>query len=131
MIWPFHVSQRWLCVGYIYIPLNVACYLVYNEVTDEQIITIFYLVLQVHCSPSLKEYLHNPVMPHLARSIERKESILCAHGGVCACVGVVVVCEYIQHLCQCIQNGAYKSTCKCISNHTSAIEQFWQLLIVW
>ena len=93
MIWPFHVSQCWLCVGYIYIPLNVACYLVYNEVTDEQIITIFHLVLQVHCSPSLKEQVHNPVMPLLARTRERKESILCSYGGVCAYTCVMFVCE--------------------------------------
>ena len=57
-------------------------------VTDEQIITIFHLVLQVYCSPSLKEHLHNPVMPLLARTIQRKESILRAHGGVCAQGGV-------------------------------------------
>ena len=53
------------------------------QVTDEQIITIFHLGLQVYCSPSLKEYLHSPVMPLLARKIERRASILRAHGGVC------------------------------------------------
>ena len=38
------------------------------------------------------------------------------HVGVWICI----------HLCQCIQNGRYKSTSTktCISNHTSAVEQF-------
>ena len=58
------------------------------QVTDEQIKTILHLVLQVYCSLSLKENLHNPVMPVLARNKERKESILHAHGSVCACVCV-------------------------------------------
>ena len=52
------------------------------QVTDEQITIIFHLALQVYCSPSLKEYLRNPVMPLLACNIERRESILRAHGGV-------------------------------------------------
>ena len=56
------------------------------QVTDEEIIIIFHLVLQVYCSPSLKEHLHNPVMTLLACTIERKEPILCAHGDVCMCV---------------------------------------------
>ena len=49
----------------------------------------YYLVLQVYCSPSLKELLHNPVMTVLACNIERKEAIL--HGHSCVCV--VVVCD--------------------------------------
>ena len=53
-----------------------------TQVTDEQII-IFHLVLQVYCSPSLKEHLHNPVMTVLACNIQRKESILCAQCCVC------------------------------------------------
>ena len=69
------------------------------QVTDEQIITIFHLVLQVYCSPSLKEHLHNSVMPLPARSIERTVSILCAHGGVCACVGVWWLCVNIHFVC--------------------------------
>ena len=66
------------------------------QVTDEQLIVIIYLVLQVYCSPSLKEQVHNHVMPLLARNIERTVSILCAHGGVCVhvcmCVCVRVMC---------------------------------------
>ena len=54
------------------------------------------LLLQVYCSPSLKEHLHNPVMTVLACDIERKESILHAHSVVCACV-CGVVC--INHIC--------------------------------
>ena len=42
----------------------------------------FHLVLQVYCSSSLKELLHNPVMTLLARIKQRKESILHAHGSV-------------------------------------------------
>ena len=53
---------------------------------------------RVYCSPSLKEYLRNPVMPLLARHKQRKESILCAYGGVCMCV---VVCEYMR-VCLCV-----------------------------
>ena len=94
------------------------------QVADEQIITIFHLALQVYCSPSLKEYLHNPVMPLLACNIERKESILCAHGGVCGHMGVwwlYVHTHQCVNLCQCHQNSGNKSTsvCTCISNHTS------------
>ena len=74
------------------------------QVTDEQIIVIIHLVLQVYCSPSLKEHLHNPVMPLLTRNKERKETILRAHGGMCACVCVVVVCEYIR-VCLCVACG--------------------------
>ena len=62
------------------------------QVTDEQIIVVIHLALQVYCSPSLKEQVHNPVMPLLARNKERKETILRAHGGVCACVGVWWLC---------------------------------------
>ena len=67
-------------------------------------------------------------MPLLACTIQRKESILCAHRGVCmyVCVacGCVDMCIHI-HLCQCIQNGGYKSTSisTCSNNHTSTIEQ--------
>ena len=70
-----------------------------TQVTDEQIITILYLVLQVNCSPSLKEYLHNPVMTHLACNIQRTVSILCAHGVVCACVCVVLCVWMYMHIC--------------------------------
>ena len=91
-----------LCVGYVLWPSHSPeCCVVFSEctvntvhglsqVTDEQIITIFHLVLQVHCSPSLKEHLHNPVMTFHACSIERTDSILCAHGGVCGVVCVNV-----------------------------------------
>ena len=85
----------WICfLKFIRIPLN-ACCVVHNvlgttQVTDEQIITIFHLVLQVYCSPSLKELLHNPVMTLLACKKERTGSILHAHGVVCACVCVVL-----------------------------------------
>ena len=57
--------------------------------------SIFHLALQVYGSPSLEEYLHNPVMSLLARNIERRDFILHAHGRVCGHMGVVVVvCEY-------------------------------------
>ena len=59
------------------------------QVTDEEIIVISHLVLQVYCSPSLKQHLHNPVMPLLACTKQRKESILCAC--VCVCVDM---CTY-------------------------------------
>ena len=92
-----YISSSYLLVMFsnIRIPLNVVVLSVnivhgITQVTDEQIITIFHLVLQVYCSPSLKEHLHNPVMTLLARSIERKESILHVHGVVCACVCVVL-----------------------------------------
>ena len=94
----------------LHIPLIAVWYLMYNDYCtwhttsdDEQI--IFHLVLQVYCSPSLKEHLHNPVMSLMARTIQRKESILCAHGGVCS-VGVcaVAVCEYM-HVCLCVACG--------------------------
>ena len=113
-----------------------------TQVTDEQIITILHLVLQVNCSPSLKEYLHSPVMTHLACNIQRTVSILCAHGVVCACVCVVLcawmymyICVLYVHvcvvvctcalvcafMCECLPNGGYKSTniLTCTSNHTS------------
>ena len=76
------------------------------QVTDEQTITIFHLVLQVYCSPSLKEYLHNPVMPVLARNIERTASILCAYGGVCGRVGVWWLCVNIHFVC--ISTSAFR-----------------------
>ena len=91
----------------LHIPLDVVWYLVYNEychgtpqVTDEQIIVILHLVLQVYCSPSLKEQIHNPVMPLLARNKERKETILRAHGGMCACVCVCGGC--VMWVCCCV-----------------------------
>ena len=62
------------------------------QVTDEQIKVIFHLVLQIYCSSSLKEQVHNPVMPLLACIRERKESILHAHGGVCMHVCVWWLC---------------------------------------
>ena len=98
------------------IPLN-ACCVVHNvlgttQVRDEQITTIFHLVLQVYCSPSLKEHLHNTVMTLLACDIERKESILHAHGGgvggggggggVCVCVCVYVCVCVCVCLCVCV-----------------------------
>ena len=76
------------------IPLTVVWYLVYFEYcTDEQIITISHLVLQVYCSPSLKKQVHNPIMPLMARNKERKETILRAVVCVWWC-GCVVVCTY-------------------------------------
>ena len=53
------------------------------------------LGLQVNCSLSLKEFLHNPVMTVLARTIQRKESVLCGYGGVYVCV---VLCVNV-HVC--------------------------------
>ena len=110
------------------ISLNVVWYLVYNEhtahcttqMTEKQIITLFHLVLQVYCSSSLKEDLHNPVMTVPACSMQRTVSILCAH--VCVCVVWVVlyvrectfmfVC-YMYMVCGC----AYMciSVCHCVS----------------
>ena len=97
---------------------------------DEQI-TVFHLILQVYRSPSLKEQVYNPVMPLAARTIERKDSILRAHGGVCVCVcgGCVNICMYVCalyvgvwlcvhiHLCQCIQNNGQ------VQGHVSVITQ--------
>ena len=126
----------------VHIPLTVVWYLVYNDcawypTSDAEQITIFHLVLQVYCSPSLKEHLHNPVMPLLTRHIERAVSILCAHGSVCgACVlhvccmcvacGCVVVCAYTFIVF--ISTSVFKmvdttSTCTSItiSNHTSIV----------
>ena len=48
------------------------------------------LGLQVYCSLSKKELLHNPVMTVLACNIERTGSILRAHGVTCACVCVAL-----------------------------------------
>ena len=69
-------------------------YLLYNELlyvtlqlTEEH---NFYLPLQVYCSPTLKELLHNTVMTVLACNKERTDSILRAHGVMCACVCVVL-----------------------------------------
>ena len=78
--------------------MNTACGTL--QVTDEQIKVIFHLVLQIYCSPSLKEQVHNPVMPLLARKEERTVSILCACSGVCACVCVCdgCICIYM-HVC--------------------------------
>ena len=123
-----------------------------TQVTDEQIITIFHLVLQVYCSPSLKEHLHSPVMTLLACNMERTGSILRAHGVVCGCVcnvvsinvnaylcvacacvcGCVYMCISVCiHLCQCLLNGGYKSTSilTCISNHTSTKQHSYSLAI--
>ena len=76
------------------------------QVTDEQIIVIIHLVLQVYCSPSLKEQVHNPVMPLLTRNIERTVSILRAHGvGVCVCVVLCVACAWVcgcVYICICV-----------------------------
>ena len=116
----------------LHISLNVVWYLLYSEcctwcTTSERWTNnkIFHLVLQVYCSPSLKEHLHNPFTSLLACIIERRASILRAHG-VCVHVCVwwlcVNVCMYVcelhvgvclcvhTHLCKCIQNGGYKST---------------------
>ena len=71
------------------------------QVTDEQIIVIIHLALKIYCSPSLKEHLHNLVMPLLACTKERKESILNAHGGVCARVGVWWLCVVCVHVWVC------------------------------
>ena len=48
------------------------------------------LGLQVYCSLSLKELLHNTVMTVHTCNIERTGSILCAHGVMCACVCVAL-----------------------------------------
>ena len=48
------------------------------------------LGLQVYCSLSLKEHLHNPVMTVLACNMERTGTILRAHGVMCACVCVAL-----------------------------------------
>ena len=108
-----YITMQWLVLDMfsdLHIPLNVVWYLVYNEyyhgtpqVTVEQIITIIHLGLQVYCSPSLKEHLHNPVMSLLTRSMQRKESILHAHGGVCALHVCVVVCDVCcMWVCGCV-----------------------------
>ena len=49
--------------------------------------------------------------------------VVCEYMRVCVLHVGVWICVHI-HLCQCIQNGGYKSTSTktCISNHTSAIE---------
>ena len=47
---------------------------------------IFHLVQQVYCSPGLKKLFHKPVMTLLARTNERRESIL--HVWLCALVPV-------------------------------------------
>ena len=123
------------------------------QVTDEQIITVFHLVLQVYCSPSLKELLHNPVMPLLARIIERRGSTLCAHSGVCACVCVwwlyvhthACLCVACAWVCGCV--CMHISVCICVSAirivdtnlqvyaHASVTTQvqlnIWQLLIIF
>ena len=75
-----------------------------RQVTDEQI-KIFHLVLQVYCSPSLKEHLHNPVMTLLACKMERTGSFLCAQGVVCVCV-CVGVCVWV-----CVWVGVHKCIC--------------------
>ena len=113
-----------------------------TQVTDQQIITIFHLALQVYCSPSLKEHLHNPVMTLLACNIERTVSILCAHGVMCGVVCMNIVCC----MCMCVVVCTSALVCAfvctvpskwwiqiykyTISNHTSTKQhiQFWQLL---
>ena len=85
-----------------------------TQVTDEQIITIFHLALQVYCSPSLKEHLHNPVMTLLACNIERRVSILCAHGVMCGVV-CMNICVLHVHVCGCV----YKWISLCIHLHSA------------
>ena len=72
----------------LHIPLNVQWihYMTSDRWTNNN------LALQVYCSPSLKELLHNSVMPLLARNKERKEPKLHVHG-MWWCVCVVVVCD--------------------------------------
>ena len=97
------------------------------QVTDEQTITIFHLVLQVYCSPSLKEHLHNPVMPLMARNIQRKESILCAHGDVCMCV---LLCVHMH--CVIISDSAFRmvDTSLQVYVHVLVITQVqWNIII--
>ena len=131
----------------LHIPLTDVWYLVYSEYCtwyttsdNEQIIAIFHLVLQVYCSPSLKEHLHNPVMPFLARSKERRASILHAHGGGCACVFGGCVWIYVWlcvhahqcvHLCQCHQNSGYNLQVYVHVSVTTQVkaQNIWQLLI--
>ena len=91
-----------------------------TQVTDEQIITILHLVLQVNCSPSLKEYLHSPVMTHLACNIQRTASILCANGVVCACVWCCVrecTCIFVCCMCMCVWLCVHVHQCvhSCVS----------------
>ena len=78
-------------------------YLLYNallyvtlQLTEER---NFHLPLQVYCSPSLKELLHNTVMTLLACNMERTGSILHQHGVVCACVCGVVCVNVHAYLC--------------------------------
>ena len=96
-----HIS-KWLCVGYVLwashfpeccVVLSVQWIMrmAQHKVTEEQII-IFHLALQVYCSPSLKQHLHNPVMTLLACKIERTVSILCANVLCVACAWCMVVC---------------------------------------
>ena len=139
------VALCWICFWPLHsipISLNVVWYLVYNECTahgttlvkGEQI--IFHLVLQVYCSPSLKQYLHSPVMALLACNIERTVSILCAHSGGCACVcvlhvhGCVVVCT-----CALVCVNAFRvaDTNLQVYLHVSVITQvqFWQVLVTF
>ena len=127
------VVISWRCFWHSYSP---ECWVVLNPkwiyCTWHNTGTIFHLILQVYRSPSLKEHLHSPVMSLLACNMKRTVSILHAHGRVCACVcdvyvnihGCVVVCTcelVCAFMCQCPQNGGYKSTgiLTCISNHTS------------
>ena len=100
-------------------------YLVYNELLYITLqLTNNNLGLQVYCSPSLKELLHNTVMTVLTCNMERTGSILHAHGVVCvnvhAYLCVKCVCVVV---CTCALACAserwiqiYKYT---ISNHTS------------
>ena len=127
---PMHITSGYVLDMFsdLHIPLTVVWYLVYNEYCtwhttsdDEQIITISHLVLQVYCSPSLKEYLYNPVMTLLARNMERRGSILCAHGGVCACVCVWWLYVHT-HTCLCVACAwvcgdvcMHISVCICVS----------------
>ena len=128
----FHITSGYVLDMFsdIHILLTVVWYLVYNEYCtwhttsdDEQIIIISHLILQVYCSPSLKEYLHNPVMRLLACNMERRVSILHAHGGVCACVCVCVcggcmcihIHVYVLHVHGCVVVCACTLVCAFVS----------------
>ena len=76
--------------------------------------TIFHLILQVYCSLSMKEHLHNPVMTLLACNIKRTVSILHAHGSVFGCVCVCDVCVNV-HGCEVVYTCALVCAFMCVS----------------
>ena len=85
-------------------------YLVYNELLYITLqLTNNNLVLQVYCSLSLKEHLHNPVMTLLARNNRGKnpscvDMVVCMYvcGVVCECTCLCIACECVRYICVCI-----------------------------